>query len=116
MEIAFDDDRLVGHAGLVLVMRLAEDVGLAETVNAAVRLSGPVGANPGGKVAAVVAGMVAGADTIDGLDRLRHGGMGRLFGQVYPPSTLGSFLRAFTFGHCRVSALERETVSIKDIE
>jgi hypothetical protein len=101
MEIAFDDDRLVGHAGLVPVMRLAEDVGLAETVNAAVRLPGPVGANPGGKVAAVVAGMVAGADTIDGLDRLRHGGMGRLFDQVYAPSTLGSFLRLFTFGHCR---------------
>lgn len=101
MEIVFDDDRVVAQAGLVPVMRLAEDVGLAELVNAAVCLPGPVGSNVGGKLAAVVAGMVAGADTIDGLDRLRHGGMGQLFDQVYAPSTLGSTLRAFTFGHVR---------------
>ena len=53
------------------------------------------------KVAAVVAGMVAGADSIDDLDRLRHGGMGRLFSGIRAPSTLGTFLRAFTFGHVR---------------
>ena len=50
---------------------------------------------------AVVAGMVAGADCIDDMDLLRHGGMGRLFGGVRAPSTLGTFLRAFTFGHVR---------------
>jgi hypothetical protein len=57
------------------------------------------GSNPGGKAAAIVAAMAAGADSIDGLDVLRHGGMGRLFGGVYAPSTLGSFLRFFTWGH-----------------
>jgi hypothetical protein len=53
------------------------------------------------KVAAVVAGMVAGADSIDDLDRLRHGEMRRLFGGIRAPSTLGTFLRTFTFGHVR---------------
>jgi Transposase DDE domain group 1 len=57
------------------------------------------GANPGGKAAAVVAGTAAGADSIEDLDVLRHGGMGQLFGSVYAPSTLGSFLRFFSWGH-----------------
>ena len=59
------------------------------------------GANAGLKVASLVAGMVAGADSIDDMAMLRHGGMARLFARVYAPSTLGSFLRAFTFGHIR---------------
>ena len=59
------------------------------------------GANAGLKVASLVAGMVAGADSIDGMALLRHGGMGRVFKHAYAPSTLGSFLRAFTFGHVR---------------
>ena len=59
------------------------------------------GANPGLKVASLVAGMVAGADSIDDMALLRHGGMGRVFTRAYAPSTLGSFLRAFTFGHVR---------------
>ena len=59
------------------------------------------GANAGLKVSSLVAGMVAGADSIDDMALLRHGGMGRLFTKVYAPSTLGSFLRAFTFGHVR---------------
>jgi hypothetical protein len=53
------------------------------------------------KVASLVAGMVAGADSIDDLGLLRHGGMGKVFAGAYAPSTLGSFLRAFTFGHVR---------------
>ena len=53
------------------------------------------------KVASLVAGMVAGADSIDDMALLRHGGMGRVFARAYAPSTLGSFLRAFTFGHVR---------------
>ena len=56
---------------------------------------------PGLKVASLVAGMVAGADSIDDMALLRHGGMGRVCTNVYAPSTLGSFLRAFTFGHVR---------------
>ena len=59
------------------------------------------GAHAGSKVAALVAGMVAGADSIEDMDLLRHGGMGRLFTGLYAPSTLGSFLRSFAFGHVR---------------
>jgi len=60
-----------------------------------------IGSNPAGKISAIVAGMVTGADSIDDLDVIRHGGMPALFGQCYAPSTLGSFLREFTFGHVR---------------
>ena len=59
------------------------------------------GANAGSKVSSLVAGMVAGADSIDDMALLRHGGMGRVFKNVYAPSTLGSFLRTFAFGHVR---------------
>jgi hypothetical protein len=59
------------------------------------------GAHAGLKVASLVAGMVAGADSIDDMALLRHGGMGRIFTGAYAPSTLGSFLRSFTFGHIR---------------
>ena len=52
-------------------------------------------------MSSLVAGMVAGADSIDDMALLRHGGMGRIFARAYAPSTLGSFLRAFTFGHVR---------------
>ena len=56
--------------------------------------------NAEAKTAAVVGGMLAGADSIDDLDLLRHGGMGRLFAGVRAPSKLGKFLRSFTHGHC----------------
>ena len=59
------------------------------------------GVAAGAKVSALVAGMVAGADSIADMDLLRHGGMPRLFAGVRAPSTLGTFLRAFTFGHVR---------------
>jgi Transposase DDE domain group 1 len=59
------------------------------------------GANPGLKISSLVAGMVAGADSIDDMALLRHGGMGTVFAGAYAPSTLGSFLRSFTFGHVR---------------
>jgi hypothetical protein len=97
----FDDPNLVSSAGLVPVLALAERAGLA--VLAAERLTVPTdkGSNAGLKVASLVAGMVAGADSIDDMALLRHGGMGRLFTRAYAPSTLGSFLRAFTFGHVR---------------
>lgn len=82
-------------------MRLAEQVGLHEAVAERVRIPGDKGANPAGKVATVVAGMIAGADSIDDLDVARHGGMRSMFAGVYAPSTAGSFLRAFTHGHVR---------------
>jgi hypothetical protein len=96
--VAFDDPNLVSSAGLVPVLALARRCGLHESARAALTVPNP---NAGVKVAAVVAGMVAGADSIDDLDRLRHGGMARLFGGIRAPSTLGTFLRTFTFGHVR---------------
>jgi hypothetical protein len=67
------------------------------------------GANASGKVATIVAGMLAGADSIDDLDVMRHGGMSELFGGMYAPSTLGSFLRTFSHGHVRqLQAASRE--------
>jgi hypothetical protein len=101
VDAVFDESNLVSCAGLVPVMRLAETVDLAGLVDDRVDLGISTGANPGGKVATIVAGMAAGADSIDDLDLLRHGGMGGLFGRVYAPSTAGSFLRSFTWGHVR---------------
>jgi hypothetical protein len=97
----FDDPNLVSCAGLVPVMRLAQQAGLHDAVTDWVRLPGDKGVNPAGKVATIVAGMLAGADSIDDLDIARHGGMPSLFTGVYAPSTLGSFLRAFSHGHVR---------------
>ena len=101
LSAVFDDPNLVSCAGLAPVVALGTRAGLAELTGSHVRVPGEQGANPGLKVPALVAGMVAGADSIDDMDLLRHGGMGRLFGGVRAPSTLGIFLRAFTFGHVR---------------
>lgn len=92
----FDDPNLVSAAGLVPVMRLAESAGLHELVAEHVATSSP---NPVAKATGVVAGMLAGADSIDDLDLLRHGGMPGLFAGVRAPSTLGTYLRSFTHGH-----------------
>jgi Transposase DDE domain group 1 len=98
---SFDDPNLVSCAGLEPVMRLAQTCGLHGLVADRVGIPGDKGANPGGKVATVVAGMVAGADSVDDLNIARHGGMASLFAGVYAPSTLGIFLREFTHGHVR---------------
>jgi hypothetical protein len=71
----FDDPNLVSCAGLVPVMRLADQAGLHDAVTDRVRLPGDTGSNPAGKVATIVAGMLAGADSIDDLNIARHGGM-----------------------------------------
>ena len=97
----FDDPNLVSSAGLVPVLALADSAGLRELADEHLRVPTDKGANAGLKVASLVAGMVAGADSIDDMALLRHGGMGRVFARAYAPSTLGSFLRAFTFGHVR---------------
>ena len=97
----FDDPNLVSSAGLVPVLALARSAGLQELAQAHLSVPTDKGANAGLKVASLVAGMVAGADSIDDMALLRHGGMGRVFTAAYAPSTLGSFLRAFTFGHVR---------------
>jgi hypothetical protein len=100
----FDEPNLIVHAGLVPVVRLAERCGLPELVAEKVKLTGAkngAGVAADAKVMSVVGGMVAGADCIDDLDVLRHGGMVKLFGGMRAPSTLGTFLRAFTWGHVR---------------
>ena len=97
----FDDPNLVASAGLVPVVALAESAGLAALAQERLSVPTDKGANAGLKVTSLVAGMVAGADSIDDMALLRHGGMSRVFARAYAPSTLGSFLRAFTFGHVR---------------
>jgi len=97
----FDEPNLVSVAGLVPVMALARDAGLRALADEHLSVSTDKGANAGLKVTSLVAGMVAGADSIDDMALLRHGGMGKVFDACYAPSTLGSFLRAFTFGHVR---------------
>jgi hypothetical protein len=82
-------------------MALAERAGLAALVREHVSVAGPCGANAGLKVPCLVAGMAAGADSIEDMDVLRHGAMPQLFGGIRAPSTLGSFLRSFTWGNVR---------------
>jgi len=98
---SFDDPNLVSCAGLEPVMRLAQACDLPGIVAEKVDLGTSVGSNPAGKICAIVAGMVAGADSIDDMNVIRHGGMGSMFAGVYAPSTLGSFLREFSYGHAR---------------
>ena len=94
-------------AGLVPVMALAEQAGLSELALAKVVIDphgtrvASAAVNPAGKLTSIIAGMAAGADSIDDLDVIRCGGMGRLFGGVYACSTLGQFLREFSHGHTR---------------
>ena len=98
----FDDPNLIAYAGLIPVMRLAERCGLSDLVAAKVKLTGTrngAGAATDAKVTSIVGGMAAGADSIDDLNVLRHGAMPAVFAGIRAPSTLGTFLRAFTHGH-----------------
>lgn len=99
--VGFDDPNLVSSAGLLPVLALADAAGLRDLADEHLTVPTDKGSNAGLKVASLVGGMVAGADSIDDMAILRHGGMGRIFARAYAPSTLGSFLRAFTFGHVR---------------
>jgi Transposase DDE domain group 1 len=114
----FDEDNLVSHAGLVPVLELAEQAGLSRLLDEHVRFvdervrSGAANATP--KLTAIIAGMAAGADSIDDLDVVRSGGMKNLFGGVYAAATLGIFLREFTYGHTRqlAAVLRRHLVAL----
>ena len=97
----FDDPNLVSSAGLVPMLALARSAGLTKLADQHLSVPTDKGANPGLKVSSLVVGMVAGADSIEDMAVLRHGGMGKVFTSAYAPSTLGSFLRSFTFGHVR---------------
>jgi hypothetical protein len=101
----FDDENLVSSAGLVPVMDLAEQTGLPglfeeHVVFRSERIRSGA-ASPGPKLTSIIAGMAAGADSIDDLDVIRAGGMKKLFGAVYASATLGILLREFTHGHTR---------------
>ena len=98
---AFEGPDLVSCAGLAPVLHVAERAGLQRPVGEHVHLGEPAGVNAHLKIPSLVAGMIAGADSIDDMALLRHGAMKRLFAGVRAPSTLGTFLRSITFGHRR---------------
>ncbi len=103
VSVEFDDERAVADAGIVLVATLAGRLGIEELVDERVRLGDrPGAANAGEKVLTLVSAMALGADCIDDCDVLRAGRTGQVLEhRVAAPSTLGTFLRAFTFGHVR---------------
>jgi Transposase DDE domain group 1 len=104
VQVKFDDERVVSDAGVTLVATLAQRLGVEALAGKLVRLrpDRAGAANAGRKVIALLYAMVLGADSIDDCDVLRAGRTGRLLGGWIPaPSTLGTFLRAFTFGHVR---------------
>ena len=103
IDIAFDDDHLVDHAGLLLPATLAGRFGFRELADAHLDLGDAAGrANAGDKLLTLVASALAGGDCIDDADALRAGGAGRVLGcTVKAPSTLGTFLRSFRWGHVR---------------
>jgi hypothetical protein len=104
VRVQFDEQRLVSDAGLLVTATLADRLGIEDLVNESVWLGYkvPGAALPGRKVMSLVHGMLAGADSIDEMNVLRAGSTGLILGhRVMAPSTLGTFLRAFTFGHVR---------------
>jgi len=125
----FDEHNLVSAAGLIQVLELAEQTGLSKLIGEHVDLpstrlaSGAV--NAAGKLSSIIAGMICGADCIDDVNVLRAGGTPRVFDEVYAPSTLGIFLREFTFGHANqlaavarahLAALAKRTPLLPGIE
>jgi hypothetical protein len=104
VRVEFNEERLISDAGLLVTATLAQRLGIEELVNESVWLDSraPGAALPGRKVMSLVHGMLAGADSIDDMNVLRAGSTGLILGhRVMAPSTLGTFLRAFTFGHVR---------------
>jgi hypothetical protein len=116
----FDEDNLVSHAGLVPVLALAERAGLSQLLDEHVRFTSERiksgAANPTPKLTSIIAGMAAGADSIDDLDIVRAGGMKQIFGGVYACATLGIFLREFTHGHTRQlsAVLRRHLIALAE--
>ena len=103
VQVTFDDDNLVANAGLLLPATLTERIGLESLINTTVRLDGRIGgASPGRKVLTLMNTMLAGGSHIDHADILRAGATGAVVShRVMAPSTLGTFLRSFSFGHVR---------------
>jgi hypothetical protein len=100
LSAVFDEPNLIAFAGLVPAAALADRVGLRELADKWLTVPGSRD-TAGVKVMSLVVGMLAGADSIEDMDLLRHGGMDKVFTDVRAPSTLGVFLRGFSFGHVR---------------
>ena len=114
IHVAFDDHRLVANAGLLLPVTLAHRLGLGELVHCHVDLGeAPGRANAGDKLLTLVASALAGGDCIDDADALRAGGTEQVLGcTVKVPSTLGTFLRSFQWGHARqLDRVSREVMA-----
>ena len=114
IQVAFDDHRLVANAGLILPVTLAHHLGLGELVDRHVDLGDAPGrANAGDKMLTLVASALAGGDCIDDADALRAGGTEQVLGCVVKaPSTLGTFLRSFRWGHARqLDRVSREALA-----
>jgi len=102
VRVIFDDPNSVANAGLVLTATTAQRLDLLGAAQRSIRLDGPGAANAGVKTMTVIEAMVAGADCIDDVDVLRAGSTAHVLGhRVAAPSTVGTFLRSFTFGHVR---------------
>jgi hypothetical protein len=101
--VTFDDPNLVANAGLLLIATVVNKLGLEALCNATIRLRGRTGGfQPGRKILTLVHAMVAGATHIDHANILRAGSTAAVLPhRVMAPSTLGTFLRAFSFGHVR---------------
>ncbi len=121
----FDEENLLPDAGLVPVMALAQRAGLDAAVSQRLTVAGGAGANAVAKVTSLVAGMAAGADSIDDMAVLGHGAAATVLADTRAPSTLGTFLRAVTFGHVRqldaiaattLTGLTKLTPLVPDIE
>ena len=103
LDIAFDDTHAVANAGLLLAATLAQRLGIEQTADQLIDLGErPGAARPGRKLLTLVHSLLAGGDCIDDAEALRCGQTATVLGhRVMAPSTLGTFLRSFTFGHIR---------------
>jgi hypothetical protein len=103
VDVVFDEPNLIADAGLVPVMALAEQIGLPDLVAEDVTITGATnsaGANPTAKVMSLLAGMVAGADSIEDVDTLRQAGHQGVFSGIRAPSTLGNSCGRCPMGMC----------------
>ena len=118
LDTRFDDTHAIANAGLLLAATLAQRLGIEQTADAPIDLGERAGtAHPGGKLLTLVHTMLAGGDGIDDAALLRCGATSRLLGhRVMAPSTLGTFLRAFTFGQGRWPPMSSRSLGVVSLE
>lgn len=113
VEVRADDENGVCDAGLLVAATLGQRLGLAGLLREHLTVPGSLGAHPDEKCLTLIHSLLAGGDCIDDVDALRAGATGAVLGhRVAAPSTVGSFLRAFGFGHARqLDAVARELLT-----